>query len=161
LGAAGLKEHRSPQTSSVASKKWLEASKTHWSASNYRMGSINLVHLTPHFGRNLLVDISGDDINRYQTTRLDEGASPRTINMEVGTLRAMLRKHRVWANIQPDVRMLKTRGEVGRAFSADETHRLLIACKSALHPESRYCPPINGRVSILSHRSEKDSWAGN
>ena len=68
---------------SVASKKWLEASKTHWSASNYRIESINLRHLAPHFGRKLLVDISGDDISRYQATRKEEGASPRTVNMEV------------------------------------------------------------------------------
>jgi integrase len=129
LGSVGLKEHRAPQMFSVASKKWLEASKTHWSASNYRIESINLGHLAPHFGRKLLVDISGDDISRYQTVRKEEGASPRTINMEVGTLRAILRRHRVWANIQPDVRMLKTRGEIGRALSADEQHRLLTACK--------------------------------
>jgi integrase len=75
------------------------------------------------------VDISGDDISRYQAARREGGARPRTINMEVGTLRAILRKHRVWANIQPDVRMLKTRGEIGRALSADEQHRLLTACK--------------------------------
>src|SRR6478736_2824599 len=69
LGSVGLKEHRTPQMFSVASKKWLEASKTHWSASNYRIESINLGHLAPHFGRKLLVDISGDDISRYQATR--------------------------------------------------------------------------------------------
>jgi integrase len=129
LGSVGLKEHRTPQMFSVTSKKWLETSKTHWSASNYRIESINLGHLAPHFGRKLLVDISGDDISRYQAARKEEGASPRTVNMEVGTLRAILRKHRVWANIQPDVRMLKTRGEIGRALSEDEQHRLLIACK--------------------------------
>jgi integrase len=129
LGSVGLKEHRIPQMFSVTSKKWLEASKTHWSANNYRIESTNLGHLAPHFGRKLLVDISGDDISRYQAFRKEEGASPRTVNMEVGTLRGILRKHRVWANIQPDVRMLKTRGEIGRALSADEQHRLLAACK--------------------------------
>jgi hypothetical protein len=72
LGSAGLKEHRSPQMFSVASRKWLEANKTHWSASNYRIESINLGHLTPHFGRQLLLDITGDDISRYQALRKDE-----------------------------------------------------------------------------------------
>lgn len=129
LGTVGLKEHKAPQMFSVVSKKWLEASKMHWSASNYRIESTNLGHLTPHFGRQLLSDISGEDIGQYQAARKVEGASPRTVNMEVGTLRAILRKHRVWANIQPDVRMLKTRGEIGRALSADEQHRLLTACK--------------------------------
>jgi integrase len=130
LGTVGLKEHKAPQMFSVVSKKWLETSKTHWSASNHRIESFNIGHLTPHFGRQLLSDISGDDVSRYQAARKAEGASPPTINMEVGTLRAILRKHRVWANIQPDVRMLKTRGEIGRALSADEQHRLLTACKN-------------------------------
>jgi integrase len=129
LGSFSIKEHCAPKVFSVASKNWLEASKTNWIASNYRIESINLGHLAPHFGRKLLVDISGDDISRYQAVRKEEGASPRTVNMEIGTLRAILRKHRAWANIQPDVRMLKTRGEIGRALSADEQHRLLTACK--------------------------------
>jgi integrase len=129
LGVVGLKEHKAPQMFSVTSKKWLEASKTHWSASNYRIESTNLGRLVPVFGRKLLSDISGDDVSLYQAARKSEGASPKTINMEIGTLRAILRKHRVWANIQPDVRMLKTRGDIGRALSADEQHRLLAACK--------------------------------
>jgi integrase len=129
LGVHGLKEHKAPQMFSVASKKWLEINKTHWSANSYRIESTNLERLTPVFGRKLLSDISGEDISRYQAARKAEGASPRTINLEVATLRAVLRKHRVWANIQPDVRMLKAREEIGRALSADEQYRLLAACK--------------------------------
>jgi integrase len=51
--------------------------------------------------------------------------------MEVGTLRAILRKHRLWANIQPDIRMLKPKQDTGRALSEDEQHRLLTACKKS------------------------------
>jgi integrase len=50
--------------------------------------------------------------------------------MEIGSLRAVLRKHRLWANIQPDVRMLRVQQEVGRALSDDEQHRLLVAAKA-------------------------------
>jgi integrase len=159
LGVVGLKEHKAPQMFSVSSKKWLEASKTHWSASNYRIESTNLARLVPVFGRKLLSDIHGDDISRYQAARKDEGASPKTINMEVGTLRAILRKHRVWANIQPDVRMLKTRGEIGRALSSDEQHRLLTACKKvrsrSLYPAvllSLHTGLRNAELRLLSWR---------
>ena len=51
--------------------------------------------------------------------------------MEIGTLRAILRKARLWANIQPDIRMLRVRDEVGRALSDDEQHRLLTACRAS------------------------------
>jgi integrase len=131
LGTAGLQESKRPSLFSVAARQWLEVSKPHWSAGNARIEGYNLSHLSPHFGKLLLTDISVDDISRYQAARKKEGANPRTINMEIGTLRAILRRHRLWANLQPDVRMLKTRGEIGRALSDDEMHRLLTACKNS------------------------------
>jgi integrase len=86
----------------------------------------------------LITDITADDVSRFQASRKKAGASPRTVNMQVGTLRAILRKHCLWANIQPDVRMLKARKDIGRALTADEQHRLLTACKKSrsrsLHP---------------------------
>jgi integrase len=49
--------------------------------------------------------------------------------MEIGSLRAIMRKHRLWVDIQPDVKLPRGREDVGRALSADEEHRLLAACK--------------------------------
>jgi integrase len=131
LGSVGLKEHRSPQMFSVASRQYLETNKAHWSLNNFRLESLHLKHLLPHFGRLLLLDIDGAKISRYQAARQAEGAGPRTINMEVGVLRAILRKHRIWANIQPDVKMLRTQSDIGRALTPDEQHRLLTACKKS------------------------------
>ncbi|MGH9697898.1 MAG: site-specific integrase [Candidatus Acidiferrales bacterium] len=53
------------------------------------------------------------------------------MNLEVGTLRAILRKNRLWASIQPDVRMLRAREDVGRAISRDEEAALLKACRAS------------------------------
>jgi len=131
LGTAGLKERKKPLLFSVAARQWLELNRAHWSNSNQRIEGYNVDHLLPHFAKLLLTDITGEDVSRYQAARKKEHASPRTINMEVGTLRAILRKHRLWANIQPDVRMLKTRQDIGRALTADEQHRLLIVCKNS------------------------------
>ncbi len=115
----------------AAPSDWLETNKAHWSESNARIERYNVDHLLPSFGRLLLSDTSPDDISRYQAARRKEEASPRTINMEIGTLRAILRKARLWANIQPDIRMLRVRDEVGRALSDDEQHRLLTACRAS------------------------------
>jgi integrase len=131
LGTIGLQEPKQPLLFSVASRKWLELNKPHWSAANARIEGYNADHLQPHFGKMLLTDITADDISRYQAKRKKDQASPRTINMEVGTLRAILRKHRLWANLQPDVRMLKVRQEVGRALTEDEQHRLLTVAKKS------------------------------
>jgi integrase len=131
LGTAGLQESKEPLLFSVAAKCWLELNKPHWSASNVRIESYHVDHLLPHFGRMLLTDITADDISRFQAKRKKEHASPRTINMQVGTLRAILRKNRLWANIQPDVRMLKARHDIGRALTEDEQLRLLAASKKS------------------------------
>jgi integrase len=66
----------------------------------------------------------------YQSLRLRQGAAPKTINLEVGTVRAILRKHRLWANIQPDVQMLRVRDDVGRALTQDE-EVLLRECRNS------------------------------
>jgi integrase len=49
----------------------------------------------------------------------------------VGTLRAILRKHRLWANIQPDVQMLRAQDYVGRALTQDEEKALLNECRKS------------------------------
>src|SRR5271156_4683763 len=131
LGIAGLKEVNQPLLFSVAMKKWLELNTPRWSKSNLRIEGHNCGHLLPVFGKLLLSDVTADDVSRYQAARNREGASARTINMEVGTLRAILRKHRLWSNIQPDVRMFRTNQNVGRALSPDEEHRLLTACQKS------------------------------
>jgi integrase len=91
----------------------------------------NLNHINPHFGKMLICDISADDIARYQAVRLEKGAAPKTINLEVGTLRAILRKNRLWASMQPDVRMLRVAEDIGRAISRDEESALLEACRAS------------------------------
>jgi hypothetical protein len=53
-----------------------------------------------------VTNIDTRDIGEYQQRRRDEKASPKTINLEIGTLRAILRRFGVMANVQPDVRML-------------------------------------------------------
>lgn len=72
-------------------KTMARSEKAHWSANNARIEGYNVDHLQPHFGKMLLTDISADDVSRYQAARKKEGANGRTINMETGTLRAIIR----------------------------------------------------------------------
>jgi integrase len=116
---------------SVAAEEWLEHKKPHLAPKSYQIEKTNLTHLKPKFGKLLTIDIDANDVSRYQAHRLAEAASPKTVNLEVGTLRAILRKHRLWAELQPDVKMLPTRDDVGRAISEDEETRLLAACETS------------------------------
>ena len=114
---------------SVASETWHKAKAAHLAPRSHAIERLNLdKHLLPFFGKMLLCDIKGDSIGAYQAARLKEKASPKTVNLEVGTLRAILRKYRLWAGIQPDVRMLPVSDDVGRSLEVEEEKALLTAC---------------------------------
>jgi integrase len=124
----GLKKRTPPRLFNVAADEWLALKKPALAERSYVIEEANLKHLRPTFGKSLITDIDGKDISRYQQQRLEEKAAPKTVNLEVGTLRAILRRNRLWAAIQPDVRMLPTRDDIGRAVSPEEEKRLLAEC---------------------------------
>jgi integrase len=137
-GYHGLKKRAAPKLFNIAADEWLELKKPTLAERSYQIEQSNLKHILPAFGKRLITDIEGKDISQYQQHRLKEKASPKTINLEVGTLRAILRRNRLWAAIQPDVRMLRTRDDVGRAVTPGEEAKLLAACgesrsRSLLH----------------------------
>lgn len=119
------------QLFSVAAENWLQAKKAHLSLRSVAIERANLKHLNPSFGKMLICDICGDDVAHYQSSRQQEGAAPKTVNLEVGTLRAILRKNRLWFAIQQDVRMLRVVEDSGRAISRREEDALLSKCQSS------------------------------
>jgi integrase len=126
-----ISKPRTAQLFSAAAETWLRTKIAHLSARSVIIERANLKHINPYFGKMLLCDVAADDIARYQAERLEKGAAPKTVNLEVGTLRAILRKNRLWAGVQPDVRMLRAREDVGRAISRDEEGALLEACRAS------------------------------
>jgi len=124
----GIKRRDRAKLFSVAAAEWLVLKSLTLAASSQRIERDNLKHLRPHFEKRLVTDIQAKDVSRYQQARLAEGAAPKTINLEVGTLRAILRRHRVWAEIQQDVRMLAVQDDVGQAITLEEEAALLTAC---------------------------------
>jgi integrase len=113
---------------SVAAEEWLDMKKASLAPRSVQIEKANLVHLLPELGRKLVCDIEGHDIARYQRKRLGEDASPKTVNLEVGTLRAILKRAGHWARLQPEVTMLSTRDDVGRAINSEEEAALLKGC---------------------------------
>jgi integrase len=130
-GAGGIRKQQGPQILSVAGEEWLEVKRPGWSPGMFTIAKTALRHLRPILGKQLLVDIEAKDISRYQKARLSEGASERTINIEIGVLRQISRKHGVWARIQCDVQMLAERQDVGRALTAEEESALLLECSKS------------------------------
>ena len=134
----GLKRRRLPPTFDKASREWLDLKRATLSPRSVAIEGANLRHLLPFFGSRLLPETSASDISRYQQKRLAEGASPKTVNLEIGTVRAIMRRNRLWANVQLDVKMLPVREDVGQAISHEAEARLLGEC---LKSRSRSCIP--------------------
>src|SRR4051812_25233327 len=87
-GYNGLSKRERAQMFSVAAEKWLEAKTAHLAPRSVAIEKLNLnLHLKPIFGEMLICDITAYSIAAYQRSRLREGAAPKTINLEVGTLR--------------------------------------------------------------------------
>ena len=130
-GSAGIKKAQAPRLVSIAADEWLAMKKSTLAPRSVVIEKANLAHLLPELGRKLICDIDARDIARYQQKRLDESASSRTVNLEVGTLRAILKRSGQWARLQPEVKMLSTRDDVGRAITAKEESALLQACSQS------------------------------
>jgi integrase len=114
-----------PPTFEQASKGYRESRLGRISAHTADIDKYSLKHLVPVFGSSLLCDITAEAIARYQKKRQQEEAEGRTVNMEVGVLRGVLKAHRMWERIAPDVHMLAERKDIGRALTAEEEQRLL------------------------------------
>jgi integrase len=127
-GAAGIRKRRLPHLLSVEADAWLELKKATLAPRSVLIEKANLAHLLPEFGKQLVCDIEARDVSRYQQRRRDNEASPKTINLEIGTLRAILKHTGQWARLQPNVKMLPTREDVGRAITAEEEVALLEGC---------------------------------
>jgi integrase len=127
-GAAGIRKRLQPLLLSVAADEWLEMKKATLAPRSVKIEQANFAHLLPELGRKLICDIEAREIARYQQKRLDEDASPKTVNLEVGTLRAILKRSGHWARLQPEVKMLTARDDVGRAITPEEETALLKAC---------------------------------
>ena len=134
----GIRPRTLPPLFSDAADDYLARKKPGWAPKTYVIETINLGHLKPHFGRLLITDITDRDVASYQQARQDAGTAPKTVNNEVGTLRAILRRHRLWAQLAPDVRMLPVHTDIGIALTPDQEESLLRACAASrsrsLHP---------------------------
>jgi integrase len=84
-----------------------------------------LVHVRRLLKGFMLIDLTETVIREYIQTRMDEGVSGRTINMELGELSRAI--GRTWRELWPKVRKLEERQDVGRALSPEEESRLLDA----------------------------------
>ena len=125
-----IKRRKLPPIFSVAAADWLKT-RTSIAPSTTRSYKLAISNLTQDFGKQLLCDLSAEDLAAYQTRRKRDGVSNRTVNLELGVLRSILRRYRMWEAIAADVDFLREAPSPGRALTADEESQLLDAASKS------------------------------
>jgi integrase len=126
-----IKRRTLPPTFERAGSAWLEAEKPHLAERTYEIYEVALrCHLKPALGALLLCDIDANRIASYQARRKAEKASARTLNKELQVLRQVLKRHKLWANLQGDVKFEREHNDIGKCLSREEEKNLLAACGS-------------------------------
>lgn len=84
-----------------------------------------LVQLRAYFRQEPLRAIAAKRIIEYRTWRAEQGVGPATLNAELGILRRIMKRARVWARVADDIRPLREPSTIGKALSEEEKQRLL------------------------------------
>ncbi len=93
------------------------------------LGDVKLSAITPR------------TIEGFQAKRRVEGASNRTVNMDIGALRQVMKRFKQWRRLEDDVKMLTESGEepIGRVLTTEEQERLLKTAEGNPEWEHAWC----------------------
>ena len=96
------------------------------------LGDVKLSSITPR------------TIEGFQAKRRVEGASNRTVNMDIGALRQVMKRFKQWRRLEDDVKMLTESGgePVGRVLTNEEQARLFKTAEANPEWEHVYCAAI-------------------
>ena len=110
-----------------------------------------------------LSSIHRETIEGFQAKRRVDGASNRTVNMDVGVLRRVLKRFKHWHRLEDDVKMLTESGgaPIGRVLSETEQERLFEVAKGNPEWIHVYCAAVlAGNTSMrgveIKHLRRKD-----
>lgn len=110
---------------SVAANQFLEDRKPHVAERTFVLERNLLNPLRAFLGDKQLLRIRAEDVTAYQRSRRETGISGRTLNMEIGVLRRIMKRARVWTVLAEDVRMdRESTRPIGKALTAEQKQRL-------------------------------------
>jgi integrase len=118
---------------SKAADDYLRKKKGRWAPKTLIIEQCSIKHLDPVFGGRLLIDIRSEDVVAYHDGRIETGAAPKTVALELGTLRAILLFHDLdfaWRSIRKKITLGKAK-KVGRVITAVEEVELLNECRQS------------------------------
>jgi integrase len=137
-----------------AADHFLEERLLHVSPRTYQLDCERLRPLRAHFGEKPLIRIRAEDIAAFQRARLageirfgklrmSMAVRPRTVNMEVGVLRQLMGRAKVWRAVEEDVKMLpEPKGTVGKVLSREQKLHLFATAASQDRWLVAYCAAV-------------------
>ncbi len=127
----------------VAADIFLEDRKPYVSERTHQLECNLLKPLRKFFGERALLRIKAPDVASYQRSRRPTGISGRTLNMEVGVLRQLMKRAKLWSIIAEDVRLDKENAKpVGKVLTADEKKLLFETAASRDEWLVAYCASV-------------------
>jgi len=104
----------------------------------------------------VLSDLTEERMREYVRQRQADGASGRTINMELGELSRAI--GRTWRELWPRVKKLEERKDLGRAISPEEQGKLLDAAAKLRSPVVRTAIPLLMLTGMRSGEAFSLRW---
>jgi integrase len=84
-----------------------------------------LVQLRAYFQQEPLKSITAKRIIEYRAWRAEQKVGAATLNAELGILRRIMKRARIWARVADDIRPLREPSTIGKALTEEEKQRLL------------------------------------
>jgi integrase len=84
-----------------------------------------LVQLRAYFKQEPLKSITAKRITEYRAWRAEQKVGPATLNAELGILRRIMKRAKIWARVADDIRPLREPSSIGKALTEEEMQRLL------------------------------------
>ena len=104
---------------------YIESRKLHCAPRTYSSDKDRGKRLINFFGGNQLRQITAELIACYQRERIKSGVGGRTVNIEVGLLRRVLKYAKQWSKLADDVKMLPEHPKEARVLTPEEKALLI------------------------------------
>jgi integrase len=125
-----------------AADEYMSARKLELASASQAKEKQLLVQLRAYFKQEPLKAVTVKRITDYRTWRAEQGVGPATLNAELGILRRILKRAKLWARVADDIRPLREPSTIGRAITEEEKHRLLKMAVTRPEWETAYLAAI-------------------
>ncbi|MGA8500000.1 MAG: site-specific integrase [Candidatus Sulfotelmatobacter sp.] len=108
-----------------AADEYVSARKLELASASQAKEKQLLVQLRVYFKQEPLKAVTVKRITDYRDWRAQQKVGPATLNAELGILRRILKRAKLWARVADDIRPLREPSTIGRAITEEEKQRLL------------------------------------